>query len=173
MCITWNYPKWIQALLAYNMSALAVIQTRLICHTRLNPYSVTTLPLYYYMQWQGRCKTDLMLQYLLLQEEIVGKWSLTGRSCTTLPNNISLNYWVEKKVSLGWGSVVRQWAELHPAEQLKPTSYTPFIMKMLQRHLITVHIRFLRHFAELSEHTTHLLIGLSCWLKCFLSVFSV
>lgn len=56
---------------------------------------------------------------------------------------------------------MRQWAKLHPAEQLKPTSNTPIIMNMLQRHLITVHIGSLRYFAELSEHTTHLLIGFS------------
>lgn len=56
---------------------------------------------------------------------------------------------------------MRQWAELNPAEQLKPTSYTPIIMNMLRRHLITVHIGSLRDFAELSEQTTHLLIGFS------------
>lgn len=81
-----------------------------------------------------------------------------GRSSTILPNNSSRCD--REEISAGAETLVRNnGLELRPPEQLKLPSFTPFIMNMLQRHLITVHGGCQRHFAERSEHTTLLLIG--------------
>lgn len=57
---------------------------------------------------------------------------------------------------------MKQWAKAVSARAIRLPSYTPVIMNMLQRHLITVHVGCQRHFDELGEHTIHLLIGFSC-----------